>query len=71
MAGTISDTGGVPFRSSRLHGEMKGKPHVVNGQCLKHYIAGKSFIRKVEELNLQTPEKVIERNHAVSETLNK
>ena len=54
----------------RLHGDMKGKPHVVNGQCLKPYIVGKSFIGKVEELNLQTPEEVIERNHAVPETLN-
>ena len=52
----------------RLHGDMKGKPHVVNGQRLKPYIAGKSFIGRVEELNLQTPEEVIERNHAVSET---
>ena len=27
----------------RLHGDMKGKPHVVNGQRLKHYIAGKKL----------------------------
>ena len=54
----------------RLHGDMNGKPHVVNGQHLKHYIAGKSFIGMVEELNLQTPEEVIERDRAVSETLN-
>ena len=46
----------------RLHGDIKDKPHVVNVQCLKPYIAGKSFIGKVEELNLQTPEEVIERN---------
>ena len=52
----------------RLHGDMKGKPHVVNGQRLKPYIAGKSFIGRVEELKLQTPEEVIERNRAVSET---
>ena len=35
----------------RLHGDYKGKPHVVNGQRLKHYIAGEKFIGKVEELN--------------------
>jgi hypothetical protein len=40
----------------RLHGDMKGKPHVVNGQRLKHYIAEKSFVGKLEVLNLQTPE---------------
>ena len=54
----------------RLHGDMKGKPHVVNGQRLKHYIAGRSFIGKVEELNLKTPEEVIAKNFAVSETQN-
>ena len=54
----------------RLHSDMKGKPHVVNAQRLKPYIAGKSFIGMVENLNLQTPEEVIERGRAVSETLN-
>ena len=54
----------------RLHGDMKGKPHVVNGQLLKHYIAGRSFIGKVEELNLKTPKEVIAKNFAVSETQN-
>jgi hypothetical protein len=24
----------------RLHGDVRGKPHVVNGQRLKHYLAG-------------------------------
>ena len=43
----------------RLHGDYKGKPHVVNGQCLKHYIAGEKFIGKVEELNTQSPEAII------------
>ena len=43
----------------RLHGDMKGKPHVVNGQRLKHYIAGKSFIGTIEEIKLMTPEEVI------------
>ena len=54
----------------RIHGDMKGKPHVVNGQRLKHYIAGKSFIGMVEEMDLKTPEEVIERNSAVFETAN-
>jgi hypothetical protein len=36
----------------RRHGDYKGKPHVVSGQRLKHYIAGENFIGKVEELNL-------------------
>jgi hypothetical protein len=31
----------------RLHGDIKCKPHVVNGQDLKHYIAGKSFVGKL------------------------
>ena len=60
----------VLLYNSRLHDDMKGKPHVVNGQRLKHYIAGKSFIGMVEKLNLQTPKEVIERNVAVLETLN-
>jgi hypothetical protein len=54
----------------RLHGGMKGKPHVVNGQRLKHYIAGKSFVGKLEVLNLQTPEAVIAKNNAVTVTPN-
>jgi hypothetical protein len=54
----------------RLHGDMRGKPHVVNGQHLKHYIAGKSFIDKLERVNLQTPEAVIMINNAVTFTPN-
>jgi hypothetical protein len=49
---------------------MKGKPHVVNGQRLKHYIAEKSFICKLDVLNLQTPEAVIAKNSAVTVTPN-
>jgi hypothetical protein len=49
---------------------MKGKPHVVNGQRLKHYIAGKSFIGKLEVLNLQTTEAVIAKNSVVTVTPN-
>ena len=54
----------------RLYGYMKGKPHVVNGQRLKHYIARKSFIGIVETMNLQTPEEIIKGGRAVSATPN-
>jgi hypothetical protein len=54
----------------QLHGDMKGKPHVVNGQHLKHYIAGKSFVGKLEVLNLQTLGAVIAKNSAVTFTPN-
>jgi hypothetical protein len=30
----------------RLHGDVRGKPHVINGQCLKHYLVGEDFIKK-------------------------
>lgn len=36
----------------KLHGDIKGKAHVVNGQSLKHYIAGQPFIKKVEVIHL-------------------
>jgi hypothetical protein len=54
----------------RLHRDMKCKPHVVNGQCLKHYIARKRFIGKLEIINLQTPKAVIAKNSAVTVTPN-
>jgi hypothetical protein len=54
----------------RLLGDMKGKPHVVNGQRLKHYIAGKSCVGKLEVLNLQTLEAVIAKNSVVTVTPN-
>ena len=38
---------------------MKGKPHVANGQRLKHYYAGEKFIGKVEEFLLLSPEEII------------
>jgi hypothetical protein len=59
------------YRSGAIHlqGDMKGKPHVVNGQRLKHYIAGKSFIGMVQELHLWTLEEVIAKSSAVSETV--
>jgi hypothetical protein len=48
--------------SIRIRGDYKGKSHVVNGQRLKHYIAGEKFNGKVEELNLQSPEAIIANN---------
>jgi hypothetical protein len=32
----------------RLKGDIKGKPHIVNGQHLKHYFAGENFVGNVE-----------------------
>jgi len=52
----------------RLHGDIKGKPHVVNGQHLKHYIAGQTFIGKVELINFKTPESVISAKYQLPET---
>ena len=44
----------------RLQGDIKGKPHVVNGQRLKHYIVGQKLVGKIEVINLMTAEEVIE-----------
>ena len=49
-------------RAIRLHGDMKGKPHVVNGQRLKHYIAGQNFVGKIDVLHLQIPGAYIAKN---------
>ena len=54
----------------RLQGAYKGKPHVVNGQCLKHYIAGEHFIGNVEVLHLRTLEAIIAENFPLSGTRN-
>jgi hypothetical protein len=54
----------------RLHGDYKTKPHVVNGQHLKHYIAGQKFIGKVEELDLQSPEAIIAMKYPISDIKN-
>jgi hypothetical protein len=43
----------------KLHGDVRGKPHVVNGQRIKHYLSGENFIKKVEVLHVQTPKKFI------------
>ena len=52
----------------RLQGDIKGKPHVVNGQHLKHYIPGQKFVGKVEEMHLRSPEDVISKKHHLPET---
>jgi hypothetical protein len=36
----------------RLRGDIKGKPHVVNGQHLKHYLAGQIFVGKRGGFNI-------------------
>jgi hypothetical protein len=45
--------------SIRLHSDVRGKPHVVNGQRLKHYLAGENFTKKVNVVHVQTMEKFI------------
>ena len=57
-----------PFGVIRLQGDMKGKPHVVNGQRLKHYYAGEKFIGKVEEFRLQSPKDTIAAESCLLET---
>jgi hypothetical protein len=52
----------------RLRGDIRGKPHVVNGQRLKQYIASQKFIGLVEELYLQSPEKVIAKKYNLPKT---
>jgi hypothetical protein len=32
-------------RAIRLHGDVRGKPHVVNGECLKYYLAGEDRLK--------------------------
>jgi hypothetical protein len=46
-------------RAIRLCGDMRSKPHVVNGQHLKNYLTGENFIKKAKVVCFQTPEKVI------------
>jgi hypothetical protein len=57
-------------RAIRLHGDVRGKPHVVNGQRLKHYLAGESYIKKVEVVYIQTLEKFISSNSSLPELRN-
>jgi hypothetical protein len=54
----------------RLHGDVRGKSHVVNGQHLKHYIAGENFIKKVEVVYAQTLEKFISSKSSLPELQN-
>jgi hypothetical protein len=57
-------------RAIRLHGDMRGKPHVVNGKRLKHYLTGENFIKKVEVLHIQTLEKFIASKSCLPELRN-
>jgi hypothetical protein len=57
-------------RAIRLHGDVRGKPYVVNGQRLKHYLAGENFIKKVEVLHVQTLEKFIALKSSLPELQN-
>jgi hypothetical protein len=54
----------------RLHGDVRGIPHVVNGQCLKHYLAGENFIKKVEVVYVQILEKFISAKSSLPELQN-
>jgi hypothetical protein len=54
----------------RFHEDYKGKPHIVNGQYLKYYIAGEKFIENVEELHLRTAEAIIAENYPMPDTGN-
>jgi hypothetical protein len=54
----------------RLNGDVRGKPHVVNGQRLKHYLAGGDFIKKVEVVDVQTLEKFISSESSLPELRN-
>jgi hypothetical protein len=38
------------------HALSKGKPHIVNGEWLKHYVAGQTFVGNVEEVSYTLPE---------------
>ena len=57
-----------PSGAIRFQGSMKGKPHVVNGQRLKHYYAGEKFVGKVEEFRLLSPEEIIAAESCLPET---
>jgi hypothetical protein len=40
----------------RLKGDIKGIPHTINGQHLKHYLAGQKFVGNVEEVSYTSPD---------------
>jgi hypothetical protein len=54
----------------RLYGDVRGKPHVVNGKRLKHYLVGEDFIKKVEVVYVQTPEKFMSSKSSLPELRN-
>ena len=55
------------FEAIRLYGDFKGKPRVVNGQRLKHYIAGQTFAGVVEIMDLQSPEAMLAKIYSLPE----
>jgi hypothetical protein len=57
-------------KAIRLHGDVRGKPHVVSGQRLKNYLVGEDFIKKVEVVYVQTPEKFISLKSSLPELQN-
>jgi hypothetical protein len=53
-----------------IHGDVRGKPHVVNGKRLKHYLAGENFVRKVEVEHFQNLESIISSKFCLPELQN-
>jgi hypothetical protein len=53
-----------------LHGDIKGKPHVVNGKLLQHYIAGEKLVGKIDVVHLQSPEAYITKKYPLFESQN-
>jgi len=60
------------YRSGAIHlyGDFKGKPPVVNGQRLKHYIAGQTFAGVVEVMDLQSPKAMLAKHYSLPEPKN-
>jgi hypothetical protein len=58
-------------RAIRIQGDIRGKPHVVNGHHLKQYIAGETFVRKVEVVHFQTLGSVVSSKFCLPELENK
>jgi hypothetical protein len=54
----------------RLHGDVRGKPHVLIVQRLKHYLAGEDFIKMVEVVYAQSPKKFISSKSSLPELRN-
>jgi hypothetical protein len=70
IEGSIGCAGSLPLQSHPSPWRYKGKSHVVNGQRLKHYIAGEKFTGNVEEIHLGTMEAIITDNYHLPDTGN-